>query len=126
MPAEIPWLAFVNLDKGYGYGHVMIDYKASKTLNPGTSISDGTLSRMEQKESLAKGIDPTGVITARYWSRHMISGGEMELAPGDQFSEVSAYVLFRCSKEKPVAELLDWQKRIERRFGSKAGVQPAR
>ena len=119
IPADTPWFAFLNLDKGYGYGFVTLEYRATKSVNPGISISDGTLSRAELAEEQAKAAaagktDSGRVINGRYWSRHIISGQEVDLAPGDEFLERTAYVLFRCSTEKPVSELLDLEKRIRR------------
>jgi hypothetical protein len=101
IPADVPWLAFVNLEKGYGYGFVMLKSEASKTANADTTVSDGVDSR-------------TRTLNGRYWSRHLISGKEVDLAPGDKFREVTAYVLFRCSKERPAAELLEWAEKIRK------------
>jgi hypothetical protein len=101
IPADVPWLAFVNLDKCYGYGFVMLESEASKTANADTTISDGVRSG-------------TTTLSGRYWSRHLISGKEVDLVPGDGFREVTAYVLFKCSKERPVSELLDWAKKIRK------------
>src|SRR5947209_8421769 len=94
IPADVPWLAFVNLDKGYGYGFVMLESEASKTANADTTVSDGVRGG-------------TGILTGRYFSRHLISGREVDLVPGDKFRERTAYMLFKCSKDRPVAELLD-------------------
>ncbi len=99
IPADAPWLAFVNLEKGYGYGFVRLESEASKTANADITISDGVESR-------------TGVLNGRYWSRHWISGKETDLVPGDRFRELTAYVLFHCPREAPVKELLDWAKTI--------------
>jgi hypothetical protein len=87
-------------------------------VNPGTSISDGTLSRVElaaaQAKAAAEGRSYNERVTnGRYWSRHMISGKETDLEPGDHFDELSAYVLFRVSKDSPLAEFFDWQKKIK-------------
>jgi len=101
IPADVPWLAFVNLDKGYGYGFVMLESEASKTANADTTISDGVRSG-------------TTTLSGRYWSRHLISGKEVDLVPGDKFRELTAYVLFKCSKERPVSELLEWAKKIRK------------
>ena len=101
IPADVPWLAFVNLDKGYGYGFVMLESEASKTANADMTISDGVRSG-------------TTILSGRYWTRHLISGREVDLAPGDRFREVTAYVLFKCSKDRPVAELLDWAGKIRK------------
>ncbi|MGH9719919.1 MAG: hypothetical protein ACRD8O_06880 [Bryobacteraceae bacterium] len=94
---DAPWVVFVNLDKGYGYGYVKLDYKATKTANPATGISDGA-------------------DNGKYWSRSIIRGTETPLQPGDRFEERTAYVLFRCSKENPLGEFFDWEKRIRSRF----------
>ncbi len=117
LSAEIPWLAFLNLDKGFGYGYVMVDSTNSKTVNPGTSISDGVWARAEMEQRFAEGL---GTANGKYWSRHMISGRETPLVPGDRFEERSAYVLFKCSKDQPLSELFDWQKKILAKFGSAA------
>lgn len=130
MPADIPWLAFLNLEKGYGYGHILLDHNATKTVNAGTSISDGTLSRVELAAAQAKAATEgrtynEHVTNGRYWSRHMISGRETDLEPGDQFKELSAYVLFRSSKDKPLAGFFDWQKKIKSKFGVSAASATA-
>ena len=56
----------------------------------------------------------TGILTGRYFSRHLISGKEVDLVPGDKFRERTAYVLFKCSKDRPAAELLDWAAKIRK------------
>src|SRR5215813_11683883 len=55
--ADAAWLAFLNLEKGYGYGFVMLDYKASRSANPGTGVSDGAEN-------------------GKYWSRKSSSGNQ--------------------------------------------------
>ena len=55
----------------------------------------------------------------------MISGRETDLEPGDQFKELSAYVLFRSSTDKPLAEFFDWQKKIKSQFGVSAASATA-
>ena len=97
MAQDVPWLAFLNLEKGYGYGFVMLESRATKLVNAGTGISDG-------------------VENGKYWSRRLISRTDTPLADGDRFEERSAYVLFRCSKEKPLNDFFDWEKQIRRRF----------
>ena len=94
---DAPWVAFLNLDKGYGYGYVNLESKASRTLNPNITISDG---------------EGNG----RYWSRHIVSGDPTPLQVGDRYEERTAYVLFRVSKEAPLREFLDWDKRIRARW----------
>lgn len=99
--ADAPWLVFLNLDKGYGYGFVMLDYKASRSANPDIGISDGAEN-------------------GKYWSRHIIVREPTEIQTGDRFEERTAYVLFRCTKDEPLREFFAWQKEIQRKFG-KAG-----
>jgi hypothetical protein len=99
--ADAPWLVFLNLDKGYGYGFVMLDYKASRSANPDIGISDGAEN-------------------GKYWSRHIIVRAPTQIEPGDRFEERTAYVLFRCTKDEPLGEFFEWQKQIRSKFG-KAG-----
>ena len=96
--ADAPWLAFLNLDKGYGYGFVMLDYQATRTANPGIGISDGA-------------------DNGKYWSRHIVVRESKQIEPGDRFEERTAYVLFRCTKDAPLGEFFEWQKQIQSKFG---------
>ena len=98
--ANAPWVVFVNLEKGYGYGYVNLEYRASKTLHDDITISDG---------------EGNG----KYWSRHIIAGEPAPLAPGDRFEERTAYVLFRCSKEAPLKEFFEREKEIRAKFGKR-------
>lgn len=98
LPVDVPWVAFVNVEKGFGYGQVTLKHKASKTANPLTSINDG--------------VNPP----ARYWDRRLINQVNTKLEAGDKFEEESAYVVFKVSsRENPVSEFLDWEKKIRRR-----------
>lgn len=99
--ADAPWLAFLNLDKGYGYGFVMLDYEATRSANPDIGISDGAEN-------------------GKYWSRHIIVRAPTQLEPGDRFEERTAYVLFSVTKDEPLREFFQWQKQIRSKFG-KAG-----
>lgn len=94
---DVPWLVFLNLDKGYGYGFVMLESRATKLVNAGTGISDGANN-------------------GKYWSRRLISRADTPLSPEDHFEERSAYVLFRCSKENPLEDFFSWEKQIRRQF----------
>jgi hypothetical protein len=98
IPQDVSWLAFLNLEKGYGYGFVMLESRATKLVNAGTGISDGAEN-------------------GKYWSRRLISRADTPLTAGDQFEERSAYVLFRCSKAKPLEEYFAFEKQIRQRFG---------
>lgn len=99
---DAPWVVFLNLDKGYGYGFVMLEGRATKTVNPGIGISDGANN-------------------GKYWSRRAIGGRvETPLVVGDRFEERTAYVLFRCSKDRPLDEFFEWEREIRQRFGSSA------
>lgn len=93
---DAPWTAFYNLEKGYGYGFVNLQYKASATRNSRVRISDG---------------DGNG----KYWSRVIIGDDTAELVPGDVFEEVTAFVLFRAPKNEPLKEFLAWERRIRQK-----------
>jgi hypothetical protein len=97
--AAAPWVAFLNLDKGYGYGFVMLEYRATKSA-PHASIG------------ISDGAD-----NGKYWSRIILSRDPTALEPGDQFEERTAFVLFRCANDKPLAEFFDWEKKIRNKFG---------
>lgn len=103
IPFDAPWVAFLNLDKGYGYGYVNLAVAATKTVNPRLVISDGAGN-------------------GKYWSRHLISRTEARLDPGDRFEERTAFVLFRCSEQKPLEDFFEWQSRIRLRFGREEGL----
>jgi hypothetical protein len=98
---DAPWLAFLNPDRGYGYGFVSLECRNSKIANAITGISDGAGN-------------------GKYWSRRLIGQSATPLEPGDQFEERTAYLLFRCSKDKPLDEFLDWERQIRRRFSAAA------
>lgn len=89
---DVPWVAFLNLERGYGYGFVALEVEQSKTANAGLGISDGA-------------------DNGKYWSRRLI-GQNTPLAPGDYFEERTAYVLFRTSKDKPLDEFFQREKEI--------------
>jgi hypothetical protein len=93
IPHDVPWLVFLNLDKGYGYGFVALETRASKLVNAGTGISDGAEN-------------------GKYWSRRLISRADTALGPGDEFVERTAYVLFRCSRDQPLDDFFRWRKHI--------------
>jgi len=95
---DAPWVAFVNLDKGYGYGYVSLESKHARTLNPDITISDG---------------EGNG----KYWSRHIVAGAPTPLQVGDRFEERTAYVLFKVSKDDPLREFLEWEKRLRGKMG---------
>jgi hypothetical protein len=92
IPFDAPWVAFLNLDRGYGYGFINLELKQSRTANSGIGISDGA-------------------DNGKYWSRRLI-GQETALARGDYWEERTAYVLFRTSKDKPLDELFQREKEV--------------
>ncbi|MEZ5365913.1 MAG: hypothetical protein R2748_27170 [Bryobacterales bacterium] len=100
---DVPWVAFVNLDKGYGFGAITLDYAATTTSGAHLSINDGAQN-------------------GKYWDRRLVDQKTTPLKPGDRYEEESAYVLFHASRDQPVAELLEWEKRL--RAPLKAEVLP--
>jgi hypothetical protein len=97
--ADAPWLAFLNLDKGYGYGFVMLDYKATRSANADIGVTDGAEN-------------------GKYWQRHIIVGQPTRIETGDRFEERTAFVLFSCVKDDPLREFFQQQKQIQSRFRS--------
>jgi hypothetical protein len=96
--ADAPWMAFLNLEKGYGYGYVTLDYKTTKSVDSRMNVSSATNNG------------------GKLWSRIVITGKQTQLDPGDRFEERSAYVLFHSSRDEPVQEFLAWRKKIQRKF----------
>jgi hypothetical protein len=90
LPVDVPWLAFLNPEKSYGFAFVNLAQKATKTANPGVVISDGYLTRGTER-----------TVNARYWHRDLITGAEVNLVPGDRFEEQTAYVVFRSLTDLP-------------------------
>lgn len=93
LPVDIPWVAFFHREKGYGFGAVVLQYSATKTAHPKTSINDGAGN-------------------GKYWDLRIIDQTATHLEPGDRFEEQNAFVLFRVRKEAPVAEFLEWERKL--------------
>ncbi|MBL8177511.1 MAG: hypothetical protein JNK48_22735 [Bryobacterales bacterium] len=93
LPVDIPWVAFLHRPKGYGFGAVALHYKATKTAHPKTSINDGAGN-------------------GKYWDRRIIDQTATHLEPGDRFEEQTAFVLFQVRKDAPVAEFLQWERKL--------------
>lgn len=93
LPVDVPWVAFLNQEKGYGFGAVVLKYTATKTAKPVTSINDGA-------------------DNGKYWDRRIIDQTSTLLAPGDRFEEETAFVLFRVRKDQPLVEFLEWNKKL--------------
>jgi hypothetical protein len=87
-PVDVPWVAFLNQTLGYGYGAVVLDFKATTLVNAKTSINDGAQN-------------------GKYWDRHLIGQRAARLKPGDRYEERTAYVLFRR-----LDEFLEWEKKL--------------
>ena len=87
------WIAFVNLDKGYGFGAVPLAWSATTKVNPQLSIDDGANN-------------------GKYWDRHIINRVATPLKTGDKFTERTAFVLFRPRPNAPAAEFLEWRDRL--------------
>ncbi len=87
------WIAFVNLDKGYGFGAVPLEWSATTKVNAHLSIDDGANN-------------------GKYWDRHIISRVATPLGTGDKFTERTAFVLFRTRPNAPAAEFLEWRQRL--------------
>ena len=93
LPVDVPWVAFLHREKGYGFGAVTLHYSATTTANPHTTINDGA-------------------DNGKYWDRHLVSRTPTPLKPGDRYEERTAYVLFRAEGDDPLAEFLDWERRL--------------
>ncbi|MBS1829574.1 MAG: hypothetical protein JST93_30010 [Acidobacteria bacterium] len=93
LPVDIPWVAFFHREKGYGFGAVVLQYKATKTANAKTSINDGANN-------------------GKYWDRRIIDQTPTHLDKGDRFDEETAFVLFEARKDAPIANFLEWERKL--------------
>ncbi len=93
LPVGLPWIAFVNPEKGYGYGAVTLGFQATKLVNAMMSINDGAEN-------------------GKYWDRRIVNQKSTMLQPGDRFEERTAYVLFRASPRDPVGEFLKIERKL--------------
>src|SRR5688572_30765565 len=90
-------------------------------------MSTGRISHLYKKRSgRARGLTTVGISdgadNGKCWSRRWISRTDTPLVPGDQFEERTAYVLFRCSREKPLEDFFNWERQIRKRFGTPAST----
>jgi hypothetical protein len=90
IPVDAPWIAFLNQEKGYGYGAVTLDFKATKLAKATLSINDGAGN-------------------GKYWDRRIINQEATRLEPGDRFEERTAYVVFRR-----LDEFLGWAAKLRK------------
>lgn len=88
LAVDVPWVAFLNPEKGYGIGAVILSMTATTLVKAKTSINDGAEN-------------------GKYWDRHLISQTRTALKVGDRYTEHTAYVLFETLKD-----FLDWEARL--------------
>ncbi len=88
LAVDLPWVAFVNQDHGFGFGAVVLDYSATTTANARVMINDGANN-------------------GKYWDRYLVGQVNTTLHPGDRYHERTAYVLFRT-----LDEFLQWEKKL--------------
>ena len=93
IPVDVPWVAFVNTAKGYGYGAVVLGYKSTTTARPVTSINDGA-------------------DNGKYWDRRLVDQVRTPLKPGDRYEEHTAYVVFDCDAKDPLRAFLEWERKL--------------
>ncbi|MEP7361795.1 MAG: hypothetical protein ABI972_00950 [Acidobacteriota bacterium] len=77
---DIPWVAFWNPEKQYGFGAVVLGYKATTENGANTQIADGANN-------------------GKYWYRQMIAQRRTPLKRGDRYFERTAFVLFQTLDE---------------------------
>jgi hypothetical protein len=93
LPPDLPWICFLNLDKGYGFGAVVLEYSATTTAGAKTQINDGQGN-------------------GKYWDRHLVSQANTRLTPGDRYTERTAYLVVKTSRVLPLADFLSWEGKI--------------
>ncbi len=105
MEADIPWIIFLNKDKGIGFAGIQLNYA-----NAGV-------------ESPVRLLNPFFYITAGpwlYWARGLshpyLSSNMQQVVPvlkGNVFSEKWAYLVYQFDKNSdPCKPVIEWQKRL--------------
>ncbi|MFK5973159.1 MAG: hypothetical protein QM485_07745 [Flavobacteriaceae bacterium] len=100
IPDNAPWLAFYNIDKGYGFGSIRLAYdntnldgNPSPTYTPYTKISRASNS-------------------GRYWNRVLIGETDMMVQKGSRYKEKNAYLVFKVDVRKPEKEIMEYYTRL--------------
>ena len=89
---DVPWVAFWNPEKRYGFGAVVLDYRATTEANADTQIADGANN-------------------GKYWYRQIIARQATALKPGDRYLERTAFVLFQTLDEFQL-----WERKLRHPF----------
>ena len=100
IPDNAPWLAFYNIDKGYGFGSIRLEYdntnlegNPSPTYTPYTKISRASNS-------------------GRYWNRVLIGETDMVVQKGSRYKEKNAYLVFKVDVGEPEKEIIEYYTRL--------------
>ncbi len=97
---DAEWLAFYNLDKGYGFGSIRLEYnntnvngEPSPTHNPYTKITKSSNN-------------------GRYWNR-VLSDTIQRFPVGSRYYEKNAYLIFSVNEENPDKEIREFAQRLK-------------
>ncbi|MEZ5399598.1 MAG: hypothetical protein R2729_07995 [Bryobacteraceae bacterium] len=88
LAVDMPWIVFLNRERGYAFGAVTLGYEATTVANAKMSINDGANN-------------------GKYWDRYYVGQTATTLRPGDRYHERTAYVLAR-----DLDEFLAWEKKL--------------
>ncbi len=97
---DAPWLAFYNMDKGYGYGSIRLEYDNTN--------SEGNLSTTYKPYTkISKGIH-----NGRYWNRVLIGEKDVLVKKGDRYKEKNAYLIFKVDESAPEKAMQYYAERL--------------
>ncbi len=97
---DAPWLAFYNMDRGYGYGSIRLEYdNTNNEGNPSTTHKPYT------KISKSKN-------NGRYWNRVLIGESDILVKKGDRYKEKNAYLIFKVDVSAPEKAMQYYAERL--------------
>jgi hypothetical protein len=97
---DAPWLAFYNMDKGYGYGSIRLEYDNTNSEgNPSTTYKPYT--------KISKGVH-----NGRYWNRVLIGEKDVLVKKGDRYKEKNAYLIFKVDESAPEKAMQYYAERL--------------
>lgn len=98
---DASWLAFYNVEKGYGLGCIRLEYD-NTNLEGGLS----TILKPYTKITRSKG-------NGRYWNRRLLgTDDDVIVKKGDRYKEKNAYLVFKVDESAPEKEMQYYAERL--------------
>ncbi|MCF6297823.1 MAG: hypothetical protein L3J08_07560 [Flavobacteriaceae bacterium] len=97
---DASWLAFYNVDKGYGYGCIRLKYD-----NTNNSENSSITYKPYTKISKSKN-------NGRYWNRILLGEEDVLVKKGDRYTESNAYLIFQVDQSAPEKAMKYYAERL--------------